>query len=406
MKISEEQKKQKWILGVSGGADSMALLAMCVERHMDVIVAHMNYQKRDTANRDMEGVRAFCAQHDVPCICRLQDKPCVGNFQAFARKERYDFYRELIKQYEAVGVMVAHQLDDHLETYLMQKQRGSMPMTYGISETAYIYGCYVLRPLLSYTKAQLEAYCDEHHVPHYLDESNLSDDYTRNRIRHQIIEPMTYEEKLVLRDEIVQANKKLKHMQEEADAFLKNWQNDVSSLCSLEQKKFTMVLQRWLFPLLYMHLSQKECDMVYKLLHTKANNWTRTITSAYDMRMEYGKLSMIKKDEDGYHYTYEHLCYEQTPYFTCAITGSSVEAVTLYPDDFPIVIRNAQPGDAITLRFGTKKLNRWFIDRKISQEDRKKWPVVVNAAGKIVLVPKIGCDISHFSNNPNLFVIK
>ena len=406
MKITEEQQKQKWIVGVSGGADSMALLAMCIERHMDVVVAHMNYQKRDSAARDMEGVRAFCAQHHVPCICRMQDKPCVGNFQAFAREERYHFYRTLIEEYHATGVMVAHQLDDHLETYMMQKQRGCLAMTYGIAETAYIYGCHVVRPLLAYTKAQLEAYCEKHHVPYYIDESNLSDDYTRNRIRHQRIDHMSYEEKMAMQAAIVQANKQLQALQKEADVFLQTWQHDVASLCSLSQTTCTMVLQCWVYPTIHSHLSQKECDMIYQLLHKKANNWTRSITSAYDIGMEYGKLSMIKKGKEDYQYCYDHLCYEQTPYFTCARQGSSVEAVTLYPQDFPITIRNAKAGDVISLRFGTKKLNRWFIDRKIPQEDRKKWPVVVNAAGKIVLVPKIGCDISHFSNNPNLFVIK
>ena len=119
-----------------------------------------------------------------------------------------------------------------------------------------------------------------------------------------------------------------------------------------------------------------------------------------------GKLCIELKDEVAYAYTYEHIQFEKTPYFCISQTGSSVEALTLTKDDFPITIRNAKKGDQIQLRFGTKKLNRWFIDRKIPKKERKVWPVVVNKDGNVILVPKIGCDIAHFSNNPTLFVLK
>ncbi|MFR0979969.1 MAG: tRNA lysidine(34) synthetase TilS, partial [Holdemania filiformis] len=48
----------------------------------------------------------------------------------------------------------------------------------------------------------------------------------------------------------------------------------------------------------------------------------------------------------------------------------------------------------------------WFIDRKIPPDQRRRWPVVVNCRGEIILVPKIGCNVAHYSNNPTCFVIK
>ena len=66
-----ELKNRRWVVGVSGGADSMALLAMCLEKQLDVIVAHVNYQKRATANRDMMCVVNFCKAHDVMCHVRI-----------------------------------------------------------------------------------------------------------------------------------------------------------------------------------------------------------------------------------------------------------------------------------------------------------------------------------------------
>lgn len=406
MKMTDEDKKKTWVIGVSGGADSMALLDMCRQAGMRVIVAHMNYQKRKSAERDMLGVKAYCETHKIPFECKLQKKPCVGNFQAFAREERYAFYREVIQRYQAAGVLVAHQLDDHLETYLMQKKRGSIPAYYGIAPSITIYGCKVQRPLLSYTKQELEQYCSLHAVPNYLDESNLSNAYTRNQIRHTIIDKQSVEEKKQLAEEIKLANKFLHTQQIQVSQFLESWKKDGASLCMLNDEIALMVLEQWIFSITNLHISHKECDTIYTLVQKQANNWTRSIHLTYDMRMEYGILSIVKKEEVVYQYTYDAIPNETTPFFTCAKQGGSCEAVTLYKEDFPITIRSPKQGDAIVLRFGTKKLNRWFIDRKIPHEERKIWPVVENAQGKIILVPKIGCDISHFSNNPTVFVIK
>jgi tRNA(Ile)-lysidine synthase len=74
--------------------------------------------------------------------------------------------------------------------------------------------------------------------------------------------------------------------------------------------------------------------------------------------------------------------------------------------DFPICIRNVKPGDKIEMRFGTKSLSRFFIDRKINRIDRKHWLVMENQAGKVIFVPGLGCDVEHFSVKANLFMIQ
>lgn len=406
MKIQEKDKQATWVVAVSGGADSMALLGMCIAQNMDIIVAHMNYQKRESAKRDMEGVQAYCKLHQIPCVIRMQDQLCQGNFQAFAREQRYAFFREIMQRHACVGVLVAHHLDDHLETYLMQQQRGSISTYYGIQERTNIFDCLVVRPLLSYTKQALEDYCKFHCIPYFLDESNVSDAYTRNRIRHEVIDHMTYEDKLYLAEEIDRKNVEATTLQKQVQTFLSNWDHSTDMLVELPLSLYYMVIEEWVFLKCHIHISRKECDTIYKLLKEKANNWTRTITVTYDMYMEYGYLHIVDTIPIQYTYTYDHIVYETTPFFTCARQGTSIEAVTITDYDLPITIRAAQEGDTIELCYGRKKLNRWFIDRKISKKERKIWPVVVNAQGKIILVPKIGCDISHFSNNPNLFVIK
>ncbi|UPU38547.1 tRNA lysidine(34) synthetase TilS [Erysipelothrix sp. Poltava] len=80
--------------------------------------------------------------------------------------------------------------------------------------------------------------------------------------------------------------------------------------------------------------------------------------------------------------------------------------MTLSESDFPIMIRNARKGDSIKMRFGTKSLNRFFIDRKIPRHEREIWPVIVNSSQQIVFVVGMGCDEHHYSNNPNLFMLE
>lgn len=396
--------RKKWIVGVSGGGDSMALLTMCMEHHMDVVVAHMNYQKRSSADRDMEGVQVFCKLHAIPCVVKYQNEVCVGNFQAFAREQRYIFYHELVERYQAYGVLVAHHGDDHIETYLMQKQRRSIPTYYGIQRVITIYQCMVLRPLLEYTKVELLAYCEAHGTPYYHDESNDSDDYTRNHIRHNIVEAMSGLEKQALICEIDEQNKRLGQTQNQIHEFLITWDQHVKSLVQLPLAN--QILEAWIYGQLHIRISRKEGASILKMLQDTTKHWTRSLDAHHELVYAYGVLSISPKHIATYAYTYDQLCYEVTPYFTMATTGTSTQALTLTPMDFPICIRSPQKGDTIALRFGNKKVNRWFIDRKIPHHEREIWPIVVNAQGKIILVPKIGCDIEHFSNNPNLFVIK
>lgn len=405
MEKKNEKQQSCWIVAVSGGSDSMALLHMCIAHHLPVVAAHMNYQKRASAQRDMEGVQAFCDRYHIPLEIRIQTEECIGNFQAFAREKRYSFFRELVEKHHAAGVLVAHQLDDHLETYLMQKEKGAMAETFGLKAESEIFGCRIVRPLLPMTKAQLEEYCQCHDVPFWLDESNLSDDYWRNRIRHTVIDSLTMEDKQRLAEEINIKNNRHHRMQDEAKRFLKHWSHDCASLCERSPQEQFTILYQWIHEACHVTLSRKALKSFSTWIAQSGNGYW-PISDHAMVRKEYGKVYVIEPEEASYTYTLSRLEYIETPYFRLCEHGEVIEGVTVRESDFPLTIRNAQPGDAIVLRFGTKKLNRWFIDRKIPLAQRRSWPVMVNAEGKIIFVSKIGCDIAHFSNNPNVFVLK
>ncbi|MEF2782483.1 tRNA lysidine(34) synthetase TilS [Erysipelotrichaceae bacterium HCN-30851] len=395
-----------YVVGVSGGPDSMALLDMCRKKGLDLVVAHMNYQKRDTADRDMNLVKEYCDRYQIPFEAVRQTKTCEGNFQAFAREERYRMYKHCMETYHAKGVLLAHHMDDHIETYLMAKKRGSLKEYLGICEETNIMGCRIIRPLLMYSKQDLETYCKENQIPYGIDESNLSNDYERNRIRHEVIDKMTLKEKKELVKKIEEENKHLQEHRKTCRKFIESWDHSLSALRALKEEDLQQVLLMWIHDTCKEYVSMHEIQQISRLIRENANSWTRVLLKEYYIYSEYGKLVIDTKHCVSYEYVYDSIVFEKTPYFEVTQVGSSVEAVTLKKSDFPITIRNVREHDTIMLRFGTKKINRWFIDRKIPKKERKLWPVIVNAEGNVILVPKIGCDIEHFSNNPTLFVLK
>jgi tRNA(Ile)-lysidine synthase len=122
-------KDKLYVLAVSGGPDSMFLLDKMRSERYRFIVAHVNYQKREESDFDERLVKQYCQKYSLPCeIYQVQssEHASIANFQAKARKIRYDFFQKLADKYQTEYIVVAHHCDDHLETYLLQKQRKSL----------------------------------------------------------------------------------------------------------------------------------------------------------------------------------------------------------------------------------------------------------------------------------------
>lgn len=402
--------KKKWVVAVSGGADSMALLDMCVKHHIQVAVAHVNYQKRDSADRDMNGVQAYCDKHQIACyIHKVEHYEAGYNFQAQARAIRYRFFKEICTQVKADGVLVAHHLDDVIETYFMQLQRGSTPTWYGIVEEMEIYGILIKRILLDYTKQELETYCEQQGVTYYHDESNFEDAYTRNKIRHQKIDIMSREEKEHYQKEIKEKNKSLHLLHKKVHTIVHELGSVIEkeTFLQIPEKYQRYVLRAWILAhSTIVEVSDKNLKMLIAMIHHKKGNSRHNINEYYYLLIEYDTISIYEDKNEDYACVYEKPVYERTPYFTVAKQGKTIEGITLQESDYPITIRNAREKDKIRLRMGTKRVSRFFIDNKISHKERKIWPVVVNCKGNVIFVHKIGCDIEHYSNNSTIFVLK
>lgn len=385
------------IVACSGGPDSMALLDICRKKGYEIAVAHVNYKKRETANRDEKIVRQYCENYGIPCFVDEPTWDHVGNFQAWARDVRYDFFIDCAKRFSTKQIEVAHQMDDCLETYVFQKQSGRLPGCWGIQEKMLRKGFWIERPLLGYTKAELAEYCDKARVPYGIDESNLSDDYTRNRIRHHILANYSQEDKVALMEKIRKENADLEMQREKADAFLKSdW---TCSQLIKEQSPF--VLERFLYQNCHQHLAMKHVASLWKQIQSDC----LIDLGDYTLESFHDHLYCEKKQE-AFQLFLPALEYKSYGPFSLCEKGKVIEGMNLQSGDFPLCIRTVKEGDKIALRFGTKKLSRFFVDRKIPKTWRKKWLVVENAEKVIIFVPGIGCDVQHFSTHPNAFMIQ
>lgn len=387
----------KVLVAVSGGPDSMALLDMVKDKY-EIYVAHVNYHHRDSAKRDEDIVRNYCLSFNIPFFVKDYVESSSGNFQENARIFRYEFFKELIDKYNLDYVLTAHHKDDLIETYLMQIKRDSHVYYYGLKEDVEIFGIRIVRPLLNYTKLDLRNYCDSHHISYGIDESNLEDDYTRNKIRHTVIDKMSLDEKNSLVNEINLLNKENSLLNEKCKAFINN-RTSISVNEFIEYDDLVRLLRMFIG----ISISKKQAiDLIRQI--KEAKSFDILIEDRY-LCKEYGYISVYPKCDD-YCYVLDDFKCLNTKHFNLCTSGNRFESIYLGIDDYPITIRNYKEGDYIKMRYGTKKINRFFIDNKISHKDRKMWPVMLNSKGDIVLVPAIGCDKYHYSTNGLVYMVK
>ena len=189
------------IVAVSGGPDSMALLSLLLEiknnKNINIICAHVNHNSgRMGQDEEEEYVKSFSNKNNIIFESYKIDEYKESNFEMEARSKRYSFFDELVKKYNAKYVFTAHHGDDLVETILMRMVRGSNLSGYsGFKSVVNMDGYYIVRPLIYYTKAELEEYDKENNVKYYIDSSNSKDKYTRNRYRKYVLPFLKEEEK-------------------------------------------------------------------------------------------------------------------------------------------------------------------------------------------------------------------
>ncbi len=182
----------RWAVGVSGGADSVALLLLAHGRpEVSLHIVHLDHQTRGQASTDDAAfVAALAERFAIPAtILRLdQVEPGMGplpkNPSARYRAIRLELFRRVVEREKLEGVILAHQADDQAETILLRLLRGSGPMGLaGMKDRGQIGGLTIVRPLLSIRRSELREFLVQRGQDWREDASNSSDKYARNRVR-------------------------------------------------------------------------------------------------------------------------------------------------------------------------------------------------------------------------------
>jgi tRNA(Ile)-lysidine synthase len=181
---------KSFLLGISGGSDSMCLANLFLKSGLKFGVIHINYSLRGSESvEDMNFVTTWAKNHDIECFVKVVDTPFIlsnqgGNVQQMARDFRYSFFEETRLKYHFDFICTAHHASDWLETVIFNVLRGGfLKALIGIPDINGV----ILRPLLSFPKKEIIDYLIQNDISFRSDSSNNKLIYHRNLIRHEII---------------------------------------------------------------------------------------------------------------------------------------------------------------------------------------------------------------------------
>jgi tRNA(Ile)-lysidine synthase len=181
---------EKILLAVSGGIDSMVMTHLFICSGIQIGIAHCNFSLRSNeSDRDEEMVSKFAADNNIEFYTtRFETKSYARenglSIQMAARELRYSWFEYIRKEHGYNSIAVAHNLNDNIETLLMNLIRGTgITGLTGMKPAANK----IIRPLLFATRMEIVSYCEKNRIKYREDRSNADTKYQRNKIRHQII---------------------------------------------------------------------------------------------------------------------------------------------------------------------------------------------------------------------------
>ncbi|OCA88450.1 tRNA lysidine(34) synthetase TilS [Bacillus sp. FJAT-27986] len=418
------------LVGVSGGPDSLALLAYLnsikKSYNLTLVVAHVDHMFRgEESFEEYLFVEKICEEWGIPFEGSRIDVPKYikdtgKNPQQASRDCRYAFYRDIMEKCAAQKLALAHHKDDQAESVLMNLIRGTSGMArIGIPLKRLFGGGWIIRPFLAVTREDILEYCTEMNLNPRIDPSNEKDIYTRNRFRKYIL-PMIKKENSKALDHIqrfsedleqdegflmVLAEKEYNSLElTEKDGILKVPISSLGKVPKPLQRRVIHLILNYLYQVKPYVFSYVHIECIQSLL-TESNPSTSVqlpsglqVTKAYDQLLfHFGRLPSVTLSKEL-----------RIPGKTALANGAVIETVLLDPlsekwehasrytcilplseEDLPLRVRNKRDGDRYQPKgfTGHKKLKKLFLEHKIPVHERESWPIIVNKNDQIVWIP-------------------
>ena len=374
--------KKKLLLAISGGLDSMVMLHLFQQLDYDIAVAHCNFQLRGLESfEDQNFVREYVDAQAIPFFTTLFDtenfaKDTKKSIQVAARELRYDWFYELAETNHFDYILTAHHADDSIETFIINLSRGTgLEGLIGIPAI----NDKIIRPLLPFSREEIENYAQENNIKWREDSSNASDKYIRNKIRHDLV-PILKE----LQPHFLQSFQKTQGFLRESQAMVDDAAEMMYQLVAstvddsihfdIEKLKklnnYSSYLYQWL----------KEYDFtawedIYDLVDAQSGK--QVFSNHYRLVKNRSVLilSAQKEKEEAIYFIEKHQKEVNIPLnlSICKVTDiSESNANSIFVNentlDFPLSIRKWQEGDYFYPfgMKGKKKLSKFFKDEKFS----------------------------------------
>ena len=231
----------KILAAVSGGVDSMCMLDALIHCQLDlkIAVAHVNFNLRgQESDADTRMVEQWCEGNGITLFQQSFNTTEFAQQQKIsiemaARELRYNWFYVLMQEHNFDYLAIAHNANDNAETLLLNLTRGcGFEGIAGIREKVLLEFTenrqYIIRPLLSYSRQQIEKYALKFKVPYRTDSTNLLSDYSRNRIRNEVFPQLEKINPSV----ITTFNRNIKHFQQAGNILQKHIKEKCSQLCN------------------------------------------------------------------------------------------------------------------------------------------------------------------------------
>lgn len=411
------------VVGCSTGPDSMALLDMLLKLRekyeLQLICAHVNHNIRKQSEIEEAFIKDYCNNHNIMLEKMKIEKYGDDNFHNEARNIRYHFFEDVVAKYKANYLMTAHHGDDLIETILMRIVRGSNLQGYSGFHEIVDMGTYkIVRPLIYYTKDELEEYNRINNVPYFIDDSNAKMKYTRNRYRKNILPFLKDEEEnvhlkfLKFSNNLEQASKYIEKERDNAlNKVLDGNQISIDKFLQLDkyiQKEILYYILEDFYQDDLMLVNDKHIELLFYLINSKRANMEVNLPNEIIAVKSYDKFYLKRETEEITEYEIEFNTYATLPnkHYIEKIADTddcSNNICRLSSEDIclPIIIRTRKLGDKMFVKGlnGKKKVKDIFIENKISLDKRDTWPIVVDSLGNILWIP--GLKKSKFDRQKN-----